>query len=488
VQKNRFLTLLLAGALVVAVATGGALFTTGAAVLTGGVSNAAPPPSIRQVTPTTTTLTTNPTSTAPQGTEVTLTTKITPTMAAGKVQFKDGPKDLGTPVPVTGGTALGKTKNLTVGSHRLTAAFIPTNSAVYGPSTSQPVTFVVTASAAASATTPTSTTLTTSPASPVPHGTEVTLTAAITPVEAAGTVQFRDGTDPIGDPVTVSNGKASRSTSTLAVKSHQLTAVFTPTDSATYSPSTSTVVIFMVTDSTGVTDTSTTLTTSPASPVAKGNPVTLTATIAPAAAAGTVQFKADGTDPIGDPMTVSNGKASVSTSTLAVGSHQLTAVFTSTNAAYGPSTSPAVTFVITAPVAAATTTTTLMVVPDFPIPQGVPVLLKASVVPDGAAGKVQFQDGNSALGAPVPVVSGSAILITSTLPQGAHSLTAVFIPTNPATYGPSTSPAVPLTVTGGVGSALLERILLRVQQIIQDILDGDGDGCTSDCHLIPLDR
>jgi Bacterial Ig-like domain (group 3) len=485
VQKNRFLTLLLAGALVVAVATGGALFTTGAAMLTGGVSNAAPPPSIRQVTPTTTTLTTNPTSTAPQGTEVTLTAKINPTAAAGKVQFKDGPKDLGTPVPVTGGTALGKTKNLTVGSHQLTAAFIPTNSAVYGPSTSQPVTFVVTASAAASATM-TSTTLTTSPASPVPHGTEVTLTAAITPVEAAGTVQFRDGTDPIGDPVTVSNGKASRSTSTLAVKSHQLTAVFTPTDSATYSPSTSTVVSFMVTDSSGVTHTSTTLTTSPASPVAKGNPVTLTATIAPVEAAGTVQFKADGTDPIGDPMTVSNGKASVSTSTLAVGSHQLTAVFTSTNAAYGPSTSPAVTFVITAPVAAATTTTTLMVVPDFPIPQGVPVLLKASVVPDGAAGKVQFQDGNSALGTPVPVVGGSAILITSTLPQGAHSLTAVFIPTNPATYGPSTSTAVPLTVTGGVGSALLERIILRVQEIIQDILDGDG--CTSDCHLIQLGK
>jgi hypothetical protein len=343
------------------------------------------------------------------------------------------------------------------------------------------VTFVVTASAA----TATSTTLTTSPASPVPHGTEVTLTAAITPVEAAGTVQFRDGTTPIGTPAAVSNGKASVSTSTLTVGSHQLTAVFTPTDSATYSPSTSTVVTFMVTDSTGVTATSTALTTSPPSPVAKGNPVTLTATVTPAAATGTVQFK-DGTNPIGDPMTVSNGKASVSTSTLAVGSHQLTAVFTSTNAAYGPSTSPAVTFVITAPVAAAATTTTLMVVPDFPIPQGVPVLLKASVVPDGAAGKVQFQDGNSALGAPVPVVGGSAILITSTLPQGAHSLTAVFIPTNPATYGPSTSTAVPLTVTGGVGSALLERIILRVQEIIQDILDGDG--CTSDCHLIKLGK
>ncbi|MGH8571777.1 MAG: Ig-like domain-containing protein, partial [Gammaproteobacteria bacterium] len=44
------------------------------------------------------------------------------------------------------------------------------------------------------AATATSTALTTSPASPVAQGTEVTLTATITPATAAGTVQFKDGT------------------------------------------------------------------------------------------------------------------------------------------------------------------------------------------------------------------------------------------------------------------------------------------------------
>jgi Bacterial Ig-like domain (group 3) len=81
--------------------------------------------------------------------------------------------------------------------------------------------------------------------------------------------------------------------------------------------------------------------------------VTLTATITPTAAAGTVQFK-DGTADLGN-RPVSNGTASISTSMLAVGSHQLTAVFTPTNpAAYARSTSPAVTVVVTAPTAAAT--------------------------------------------------------------------------------------------------------------------------------------
>jgi len=95
--------------------------------------------------------------------------------------------------------------------------------------------------------TPTSTTLTVSPASPVAQGTLVTLTAAVTPAEASGTVQFKDGTTNIGNPVTVTNGTASGTTSALAAGSHQLTAVFTPTDPAAFSPSTSPAVPLIVT-------------------------------------------------------------------------------------------------------------------------------------------------------------------------------------------------------------------------------------------------
>ncbi|MCA1704054.1 MAG: Ig-like domain-containing protein, partial [Actinobacteria bacterium] len=70
------------------------------------------------------------------------------------------------------------------------------------------------------------------------------------PSTAVGTVQFKDGTANIGDPVTVStNGTASGSTSMLAPGSHQLTAVFTPADPATFSPSTSAAIPLTVTGS-----------------------------------------------------------------------------------------------------------------------------------------------------------------------------------------------------------------------------------------------
>ncbi len=478
-RKNRFLTRLSSGSLAVALAVAVAVtagVTAGGALLIGGVSHATPrtaTPVFRvptAATATSTTLTTTPASPVAQGTTVTLTAAITPAAATGTVQFKDGTTPIGNPVNVTNGKASGTISTLAAGSHQLTAAFTPTNATLFSPSTSPAVTFVVNAPAGATAT---STALTTSPASPVAQGSTVTLTATVTPSTAAGTVQFKDGTTNVGNAVNVTNGTASGATSTLAAGSHQLTAVFTPTNAATFSPSTSPAVTFVVT-APGAAATSTALTTSPASPVAQGNPVKLTAAIAPSTAAGTVQFK-DGTADIGNPVNVTNGKASTTTSTLTVGSHQLTAEFTPTNAAtFSPSTSPAVTFVVGAPVVATDTTTTLTVVPNnIPIPQGVPVLLKATVVPDNAAGTVQFQDGTTALGAPVPVTLGSSILITSAMTSGTHSLTAVFTPTNPAAFAPSTSSAESLTMTGPVAEALLEEIIITVQELIQDILDDD---------------
>jgi hypothetical protein len=53
------------------------------------------------------------------------------------------------------------------------------------------------------------------------------LTATITPSTAAGSVQFTNGTTPLGNPVRVAGGTASI-TPTLPVGIHLLTAVFTP--------------------------------------------------------------------------------------------------------------------------------------------------------------------------------------------------------------------------------------------------------------------
>lgn len=96
----------------------------------------------------------------------------------------------------------------------------------------------------------------------------------------------------------------------------------------------------------GAATTTTTLSANPASTAVQGASVTLTATITPSGATGTVTFK-NGATTIGTG-TVSGGTASTSTSSIAVGSHSLTAEFASSNTgAYTNSTSLALGYTIT---------------------------------------------------------------------------------------------------------------------------------------------
>jgi Bacterial Ig-like domain (group 3) len=64
------------------------------------------------------------------------------------------------------------------------------------------------------------------------------------------------------------------------------------------------------------------------------------------------------------------------------------------------------------------------------------------VAPPNAAGTVQFKDGTTNLGAPVPVAGGVAVGPVSVLSRGPHSLTAVFTPTDPTKFKSSTSNTV----------------------------------------------
>jgi hypothetical protein len=109
-----------------------------------------------------------------------------------------------------------------------------------------------------------------------------------------------------------------------------------------------------------------------------------------------------------------------------------------------PSTTPAP--------GATATTTTLRVFPN-PAFQGFPMIFLVNVVPLGASGTVQLMDGTTALGAPMAAPFGFAFGITA-LPQGTHSLTAVFTPSDSADFAPSTSSPVSLRVRslfGGLG-------------------------------------
>ncbi|MGW2549884.1 Ig-like domain-containing protein [Streptomyces sp. NPDC001635] len=68
------------------------------------------------------------------------------------------------------------------------------------------------------------------------HDQEVTLTATITPAEAAGTVTFLDGGTTLGE-APVADGKAEFKTTTLPLGVHDVVARFTPTDATKFVPS-----------------------------------------------------------------------------------------------------------------------------------------------------------------------------------------------------------------------------------------------------------
>ncbi|WP_405793690.1 Ig-like domain-containing protein [Streptomyces sp. NBC_01506] len=92
------------------------------------------------------------------------------------------------------------------------------------------------------------------------------------------------------------------------------------------------------------------------------------------------------------------------------------------------------------------TTTTLTPTPAGTAPVGTQVTLTAAVTPPGAVGKVAFLDGTEVLDT-VDVAAGAAELKTSALAAGAHTLTAKYVPTDPAVYAPSDSPVANYTVT-----------------------------------------
>ena len=190
----------------------------------------------------------------------------------------------------------------------------------------------------------------TSSANPSVTGQAVTLTATVTGSVGTpgGTVQFNVDGAGFGAPVTLSaGGTATTTTSSLAVGTHSVAATYS--GDATYAGAAGALAGGQVVNEAGTT-TSVTL-TSGANPSAAGGSVTFTATITPAAPGagtptGTVQFR-DGAGDLGAPQALSAGAASLTTTTLAPGSHGITAEY-SGNASFGPSTSPALSHSVSA--------------------------------------------------------------------------------------------------------------------------------------------
>ncbi|MCX6397521.1 MAG: Ig-like domain-containing protein [Propionibacteriales bacterium] len=194
----------------------------------------------------------------------------------------------------------------------------------------------------------TPTTTTVAPTGPATFGSPVTLTANVSPA-AAGTVQFKDGGVNLGAPQTVTAGAATFTTSALTAGTHPITAEFVSANTSAFDSSSD-----LTAENVVINAASTTVAITGNGSTSQYGPVTFTATVTPAAANGTVQFKIDGAN-AGAPATVSGGVATYSTAALSVATHTVDATFIPANGNYTTSDATQVMHAVTAFGGASTT-------------------------------------------------------------------------------------------------------------------------------------
>ena len=241
------------------------------------------------------------------------------------VTFKQGSMTIGTGA-LSGGSATFSISTLTTGGTDSIKAVYPGDSN-FGTSTSNTVAQVVTAAS-------TTTTLASSQ-NPSGFGQSVTFTAKVTPQfggTVTGNVVFNSGSTKLGTG-TLSGGAATYSTTKLAVGSASITAVYN--GSSSFTTSTSSALSQVVNQAT----TTTTLVSS-LNPSTAGQSVTFTATVTPqfgGTVSGTVNFY-DGATLL-KTGTVSGGSTKLSTTSLAKGTHTITATYSGSSNFAGSTTS-----------------------------------------------------------------------------------------------------------------------------------------------------
>ena len=163
---------------------------------------------------------------------------------------------------------------------------------------------------------------------------------------------------------------------------------------------------------------------SSANPSMVGGVVTFTVTVTGDSPTGTVQFM-DGSNALGSPVdlsaaTPSTSTASLNVSSLAAGSHSITAAYS------GDANNAGVTSTALTQAVAAVASTTSLSLSAASLTQGQGLTLTASVSGYAPTGSVQFKDGGVDLGGTVTLVDGLASYATNTLIVGSHSITAVY--------------------------------------------------------------
>ena len=241
----------------------------------------------------------------------------------GTVVFTDGTTTLGSGTLDGSANATFTTSALAVGSHTITATY--SSDASFAASTSNAVQVVGRTSTA---------TVISSSASPSVFGQPVTFTASVSVVgpgtgTPTGTVVFTDGATTLGSGTLDGSANATLTTSALAVGSHTITATYS--SDASFAASTSSALTQLVNAAATAT-----VISSSGSPSVFGQPVTFTASVSvvgpgTGTPTATVEFDEfdyeNGTTTLARSTVDTSGRASFTTSALAVGGHTIIAVY-----------------------------------------------------------------------------------------------------------------------------------------------------------------
>jgi hypothetical protein len=363
----------------------------------------------------------------------------------GTVTFIDSGSMIGTGT-LSGGVASFATSSLTPGNHNITAIYAGQGN--FLSSTSSPLTQTINRIA--------STTSLTSSINPSSVGQAITLTATVSGSggPTTGTVTFMDGATTLGTSSTTGS-TASLTISSLAAGNHSLTAVYSGNlgfVGSTSAPLTQTV---------NQTASMTTITSS-LNPSALGQSVTFHVTVTGSGGTptGAVTFR-DGGTAIGAGALNGSGMTSFTTSSLAAGSHTITATYGG-NTNFAGSTGQ-----VTQNVNTGTTTTALTssVNPSAP---GQAVTFTATVSGGGGmpTGTVTFKDGGATIGTGT-LSNGAASFTIASLATGNHTITAAY--GGNGSFAASASPALTQAVAVPGDSVKLREMQISTTPMIAQV-------------------
>ncbi|WZP00821.1 Ig-like domain repeat protein [Isosphaeraceae bacterium EP7] len=359
----------------------------------------------------------------------------------GLMSFFAGSTNLGS-VAIVNNVASLTTSLLTLGSHAMTISYLGDSN--FNASPMNTFTQVIANTAA-------TTTILTATSATV-YGQQAVITAQVTSATSGtitGTMTFYAGGVVIGTgPVIM--GQTSISTAILAAGSHTITASYSG-DANYSSGSTATPVTQLVNKA------STNLSfASSANPSLFGQSVTYTATISAVSPGsgmptGTVTFYSDGVS-IGTNLVSSGSIATLVVSSLGVGSHAITALYSGDGNFSSSSTAQAITQVVTA---SATSTILTSNLASTVYGQQITFNAAVSAISPGsglATGTVTFYSDGVSIGAGT-LSAGVATLQISTLPAGSHSITATY--SGDPSFSMSSSAGLSLSVSQVATGAVL---------------------------------